>query len=262
MKLSLKSKLALSLSSIAAVLLISSIISVMEYSRMSRYVSGMIADDIKNISVAHKLSDEASTYNLAILAVIGDGTDAQMPDFDAMAFMQHCDSLRSAFSGDKELHLTDSVEYAYSAYMLTSLELPRVLTSDFIDSREWYFNRLQPRYNRLSSDIDALSDKMYLELVRHSVTFERGFYRSIIPGIVAVGVGLLLIGMLALFLAKYYTNPIYRMLNSLSAYRTMGKRYTCRFEGDDQLADLNEGIGEIAEENIQLRRRLLRKNES
>jgi len=258
--LSIQSKLTLSLSAIAAVLLISCIISVMEYSRMSSYVSDMIAEDIKNINVSQHLSEEANAYNLAILAAIGETSSKRLPDYDPGSFMARCDSLRSYFSADK-LPLADSVEYAFSAYMLTSLELGKVLRSDFIDSRAWYFERLQPRYNTLCADIDALSAEIYNDLKKNSATFERGFYRSIIPGIVAVGVGLLLIFMLLFFLLAYYVRPLNRIAVGLAAYKSMNKRYTLNFEGDDQLHDINEGIREITEENLQLRRRVLRRGD-
>ena len=45
-RLSLKMKMVLSLSAIAVVLVLSSIISILEYRRMSNYVSHMIAEDI------------------------------------------------------------------------------------------------------------------------------------------------------------------------------------------------------------------------
>lgn len=253
----LKTKLTLSLSAIAVVLLISSIISVMEYSRMSSYVSDMIADNINSINVARKLGDVTNQYNLDILAVIGDDDVSAQPDFDADAFMSYCDSLRATAFGSNVAPLADAVEYSYSAYMLASLELGDVLKSDFIDSRSWYFERLQPMFSRLRSDIDALSEEIYRELSLNSATFERGFYRSIIPGIVAVGVGLLLVVMLLFFLLFYYVNPIYKMLDGLTAYRSLGKKYNYTFEGDDQLAELNDGVKELANENLQLRKRLL-----
>ena len=253
----LKTKLTLSLSAIAVVLLISSIISVMEYSRMSSYVSDMIADNINSINVARKLADVTNKYNLDILAVIGDDNVSAQPEYDAEVFMSYCDSLRRSASGRDIVPLADAVEYSYSAYMLTALELGEVLKSDFIDSRTWYFERLQPRFSRLRSDIDALSEEIYRELSKNSATFERGFYRSIIPGIVAVGVGLLLVVMLLFFLMFYYVNPIYSMLDGLTAYRTVGKKYTCSFEGDDQLSELNDGVKELANENLQLRKRVL-----
>ena len=88
------------------------------------------------------------------------------------------------------------------------------------------------------------------------MTFDRGFYRSIIPGMVAVLVGLLLILMLLFFMLAYYVNPIYRMLRSLDDYRTCNRKYSYDFDGDDQLSELNDGISELAAENQQLRRRI------
>lgn len=257
LRLTMRSKLVLSLLSIAAILLVSSIISVMEYSSMSHYVSELIADDISSINVANKLADMSNTYNLDILEVIGDNVySGTLPEFDDEYFKSHCDSLRISSAANQASPLADSVMYSYAAYMLTSLELEDVLQSDFIDTRSWYFERLQPRYERLRSDIDKLSTLIYRDLEKNSATFDRGFYRSIIPGIVAVGVGLLLVLMLLFFILAYYVNPLYRMLAGLDAYRTSDKKYTVRFEGDDQLAELNEGISELAGENQQLRRRI------
>ncbi|MBQ6286929.1 MAG: MCP four helix bundle domain-containing protein [Bacteroidales bacterium] len=255
-KLSMRAKLTLSLSAIAITLLVSSIISIMEYSRMSDYVTNLMADNIKSINVAQKLSEVANRYNLGILKVIGDDSISTLPDFQQKEFMNHCDSLRKSLIPDKMMPLTDSVVYAYSAYMLTSLELNDVLLSDFIDTRTWYFERLQPQFNRLITYINTLEEAIYGDLKRNSETFQRGFYRSIIPGAVAVLVGLLLILMLLFFLLAYYVNPIYKMLSGLNNYRSYNKKYSYSFEGDDELVELNEGITELAGENQQLRKRV------
>ena len=255
-RLTLRGKLVLALSAIAAILLISSIISILEYKRMSTYVSSLIADNINNINVAQKMAEAANDYNLDILAVVGDDKLNKLPDFNREAFLARCDSLRGTLSAMSLQPLADSVVYSYSAYMLTSLELPDVLLSDFIDTRTWYFDRLQPRYNHLRDDIDAMSSAIYNDLKRNSATFDRGFYRSIIPGLVAVGVGLLLVLMLLFFMMVDYVNPLYKMLANLNNYRSFNKKYTYTFEGDDQLSELNEGITEITGENQQLRKRI------
>mgnify|MGYP007101934344 CR=1 FL=1 len=255
-KLSMRTKLTLSLLAIAVALLASSVISILEYSRMSHYVSDLMADNIKSVGVAQKLSEVSSQYNLGILAVIGDDAVSALPDFHQEEFMAHCDSLRKSLVSDKMLPLTDSVVYAYTAYMLTSMELSDVLQSDFIDTRTWYFERLQPQYKRLNAYIENLDDAIYAELKKNSETFQRGFYRSIIPGTVAVGVGLLLILMLLFFILVYYVNPLYKMLDGLYNYRSFNKKYTYSFEGDDQLSELNDGITELVGENQQLRKRV------
>ena len=255
-RLSLKAKTVLSLSAIAVVLIVTGIISFVEYRRMSNYVSDMIAEDINSINVAQKLAAVTDNYNLQILAVIGDDSLNSLPDFDQQGFVFYCDSLRSSFSGENVLPLTDSVLYSYSAYMLTSLELEQVIQSDFIDSRTWYFERLQPSFKRLSGDIDRLSQAMYDDLQANSEDFDRGFYRSMIPIVVAVLVGVLLVLLLMFFIISYYVNPLNKMLDELTDYRSMGRRYSLTFDGDDQLSELNEGITDLTEENRQYRRRI------
>ena len=255
-KLTMRMKLTLSLSAIAVTLLVSSVISIMEYYKMSNYVSDLIADNIRSVNVAQKLSEVTNKYNLDLLTVIGDDAVSTLPDFHQKEFMAHCDSLRNSLTSDKMVPLTDSVVYAYSAYMLTSLELNDVLLSDFIDTRAWYFDRLQPKFKRLNYYIDVLNGAIYDDLKKNSLTFQRGFYRSIIPGAVAVGVGLLLVLMLLFFLLVYYVNPIYRMLAGLNNYRSFNKKYSYSFEGDDQLAELNDGITELTGENQMLRKRV------
>lgn len=254
--LSMRAKLSLSLLSIAAILLISCIISYVEYSIMTNYVSGLVAEDINSINEARKLADMSNSYNLQMLAVIGDDTSASLPDFDDEYFLSHCELLRGSLASEDVRNQADSVMYSYSAYMLTSLEADNVLMSDFIDSRSWYFERLQPRFQRLQSDIDKLSNAIFADLKANSATFERGFYRSAIPGLVAVGVGILLVFMLLFFVNAYYVTPLNRMLDAMNSYRNNDKKYTYKFEGDDELLELNSGIADLASENQDLRRRI------
>jgi predicted PurR-regulated permease PerM len=263
-RLSLRMKMILSLSAIVVVLVLSSVISILEYRRMSNYVSDLIAEDINSINVAQQLANVTDNYNLQILTLIGDESVSSLPDFDQQEFVFYCDSLRSSFTGKKMLPLTDSVLYSYSAYMLTSLELENVIQSDFIDSRTWYFDRLQPSFHRLRGYIDDLSEAMYDDLQQNSEEFDQGFYRSIVPGIVAVGVGVMLVLLLMFFITSYYVSPLNKMLKGLDEYRSMGRRYNYTFEGDDQLSELNDGITELTEENRQYRRRIkqLKDNQS
>ena len=39
-------------------------------------------------------------------------------------------------------------------------------------------------------------------------------------------------------------------------YRTLGKRYGHTFDGDDQLANINAGLTELIEENLELKARV------
>ena len=255
-RLSIKMKLTLALSAIAVVLLMSCIISLLEYWRMSTYVSDMIADDIRNIHVTQQLVNAVDSYNLELLAVIGDDNLSSLPDFDRNAFVSYCDSLRESFGAGHTVPLADSVIYAYSAYMLASLELEEVLESDFINTRDWYFERLQPLFGRMRGYLDRLGANMYEDLEQNSRDFDSGFSRSIIPGIVAVATGILLVFLLLFFILVYYVKPLYGILHHLKEYLSYRQRYTFSFDGNDQLTEVNNAITDLTEENRQLRRRI------
>lgn len=254
-RLSLRIKMILSILAIAVVLLMSSVISVLEYRHMSNYVSGMIEDDMTDLHNTQRLVDAVDQYNLQLLAVIGDDNVSALPDFDREGFLAHCDSLRMSVSSSTA-PLADSVLYAYSAYMLASMELEEVLESSFINTRDWYFNRLQPLFGRMRGYLDRLSETIHADLRRNSENFDSGFYRSIIPSAVALAVGIILLFLLMFFILAYYVDPIYNMLNSLKEYLGYRRRYTYTFDGNDQLADLNQAVTDLTEENRTLRKRM------
>ena len=110
--------------------------------------------------------------------------------------------------------------------------------------------------------MNVLNEAIYNDLLSNSADFDAGFYRSIIPGVVSVGAGLLLIMLLLFFTLVNYVRPIYRMTEGINAYRSSGRRYNFVFDGDDQLAEINSGVTEIIEENIELKTRIkaLREN--
>ena len=260
-RMSMSAKLTLSLGAIAVILLLSSIISIMEYRRMSDYVSNLIASNINCINIAQKLANESDSYNLQLLSIVGEKDPALIPEIDCNAFLREYDSLKVTLDSREAVARADSVIYSYSAYMLTSMEFEKVIMNDFIDNRDWYFKRLQPKYQRLRSDIEKLNDIIYIQLKENSQTFQDGFYRSIIPGVVAIGAGLLLVLLLLMYILIYYIRPLKKMLNGIDDYQKTGRKYGCEFDGDDELVSLNNAVTELAEENSELKRRLAKLRE-
>jgi hypothetical protein len=255
-------KVLYSLGSLAAILLLSGVISIIEYRRMSDYVSELIAANIKSINLAQKLSDITEEYNHQMLSVVVQNDISLMPEFDLDYFMAQSDSLKNSFTSQNALPMVDSVEVSFDAFMKTSLKFDEVFLADNVDTGEWFFGTLQPRYNKFRSEMNILNEAIYNDLLSNSADFDAGFYRSIIPGVVSVGAGLLLIMLLLFFTLVNYVRPIYRMTEGINAYRSSGRRYNFVFDGDDQLAEINSGVIEIIEENVELKTRIkaLREN--
>jgi hypothetical protein len=255
-KPSLKRKIVLALGSIAATLLLSSVISILEYRRMSDYVSELIASNIKSINLSQSLADLTQEYNHQMIAVVVQNDISIMPDFNMDVFTALSDSLRSSLTSDSILPLVDSLEVSFNDFISTSMRFDEVFLADNVNTGEWFFGTLQPCYNRFRHDIAFLNAQIHDELHDNSKDFDDGFYRSIMPGIVAVGAGLILVMLLLYFIMSYYIKPIYRISEGVVDYRTAGRRHTYTFDGDDQLAEINNGVTELIDENIELKKRV------
>lgn len=253
---SMKRKLFFSLGSLAMILLLSSVISIVEYRRMSDYVSDLIASNIMSINLSQKLADLTQEYNDQMLAVVVQNDISLMPDFNLDYFNAQSDSLRSSFTSSRMLPKVDSVVASFDAFMKTSLNFDEVFLADSVNTGEWFFGSLQPRYTKLRMDLISLNEVIHEELRNNSADFDAGFYRSIIPGVVATGAGLLLIILLFYFILIYYVKPIYRMSDGIDSFRLTGRRHVYEFDGDDQLANINAGLTEVMDENIEFKRRV------
>lgn len=255
-KPSLRKRVFFSLGSLAVILLVSGLITILEYRRMSDYVSELIASNIHSINLSQKLSDLTQEYNHQMLAVVVQNDISKMPEFDIDSFSAQADSLRSTFTSQQGLPMLDSVVTSFDAFVKTSLMFDEVFLADTVNTGEWFFGSLQPKYNDLIHDLGALSEVIHGELKENSENFDEGFYRSIMPGVVSVGAGIMLIFLLFYFAMSNYVNPICRMSDGIDQYRLTGHRYSGSFEGDDQLANINSGITELMEENVELKKRI------
>ena len=254
--LSIRTKLRLSIGLIALVMVVACAITMVMYSRMSNYVSSLIAGDIECINIARSLSNDCNEYHLKVLNVVGDDDiSAEIPVADhAVTFRSRIEDLKSRVRSERIAPLADSVLMAWDSYMVKTRELSNVLLSDFIDTRDWFFGSLQPEYEKLSQCLDDMSDDIFAGLRRSSATFDRGYYRSVVPGFVAIAVGILLLFWLLYFIIAYYVKPLNKMLKSLNEFNDSHKHYTCEFDGDDQLSELNSAIRDLTEENNHMRR--------
>lgn len=252
----MRRKLFFSLGSLAAILLLSGVISILEYRRMSDYVSDLIAANIKSITLSQRLADITEEYNHQMLAVVVQNDISIMPDFNLNDFNALADSLKNSFTSMTALPMVDTVSTSFNDFMKTSMRFDEVFLADNVHTGEWFFGTLQPCYNKFRQDMGVLNDMIHMDLRRNSADFDAGFYRSIIPGVVSVGAGLILIILLFYFIMVYYVNPIYKVSEGIDNYRLSGRRHVYDFDGDDQLANINSGVTELIEENIDLKRRI------
>ena len=253
---SLRRKVYLSLGALAMMLLLSGVLSILEYRRVSTYVSDLITSNINSIVLSQRLSDLTQEHNHQMLSVVVLNDITLMPEFNDLPFISVADSLRTTFTSHKAQPMLDTVVVSFNDFVKTSQKFDTVFLADTVDTGSWFFGTLQPKYNSLIQDLSKLNELIHEDLKANSVNFDAGFYRSIIPGAVSVAAGLLLICLLLYFTLANYVRPIYRISEGIDNYRQSSRRHTYTMDGDDQLANINEGVAELIEENLQLKHRL------
>ncbi len=252
---SMKFKLIVSLSFIAAILLLSHFISILEYRRMSDTLTNNIAADTESLNAAHDLAFLADDHNMQILNAVN-LSEVAIDTLSRNKVIGYYKILFANSTTEEALDASRKLIASYEIYRETSNNYNAIVSRRDTLYHFWYYENIKPLYDTMRDDMEVLKSVINQNLTYNSENFEAGFYRSIIPGLVADIVGLILIALLAYFIIVYYANPIYKMLNHLQSYRTAGKKYTYEFDGDDQLAELNSSISEITEENSILKRRI------
>lgn len=256
-KVGIKRKVFLGCVVLALVLFFSSLISIFEFSRMNNYVSNLITDNIKSINTARELLTATEDYNQKLM--YGVGGSESVGDVSVIKdnnFISSFNDLRKTFITVEERACADSVIYAYTAYMQIVREAEDVWLNDDDVRKDWYFNRLQPVYWRLRDYIRELTKVSQDALIANSQSLHTGFYRSIMPALVSVILGIILVLLFNYFMNYYLINPILKITKGIKDYRQFDKSYDVDLDTDDELADLNHSVKDVVDLNQSLKRRL------
>ena len=205
--MAIKKKISLGFVVIGTILLVSSAISIYEFVRMRNTVSNLINDNIAAINTTSTLMDVTDEYNFKLLEALGDESALLIPrDKNDNRFNNYLAELRENFTTKREREYADSVLFAYTTYIIVMNDAPKVWQGDYAGRRNWYFNKLHPVYVKLRGFLQKLTQTSQEALAENSLTMTDSFYRSIMPGVVAVMVGLVLVLLFNYFINYYFVN--------------------------------------------------------
>lgn len=251
----IKSKVRRACFILALILLFSSLISIFEFSRMSNYVSDVITDNITSINYSRKLLATADDYNLGLL--YGITRDGDMTFIYNDEFISSFADLKQTYVTKRERAAVDSVLYAYAAYMQVVSEAPAIWSDEDHSLRaEWFFNRQQPVYDKLSNYIKDLTNVSQDALIRNSQSLQDSFYRSIMPGLISVIFGVLMVILFNYYLNHYLLNPLLKVTKGIRNNRQFNRDYDVKIETDDEIKELNDAVRDIIDSNQSYKRQL------
>lgn len=252
----IRRKISLGFVIIATILLFSGLISVYEFISMRRSISSLISDNIASINTSTLLLEVTDEYNYAFLKNIGNDTLLNIPDLSQdTRFASYLAGVKDKYTTVEERNMADSVLLAYTAYVHSAKNVRVVWQSDYQNRRTWYFCKLYPIYMTLRGYIQKLTHISQKALSENSQNLSESFYRSIMPGVVAVSIGLILVLLFNYFVNFYFISPVLKMIEGIKNYLSYKKSYNVSIDSDDELAELNNNVKEIIDANKALLRK-------
>lgn len=238
---------------IGIVLLLSGVIAIYEFVRMRNTVHTLVADNIKSINTSNLLLEITDEYNFSLLRSMGEAGSAVIPDIDKdTRFTDYLEHAMDKYTDVREQNMADSVVYAYTAYIHVMKEAPMVWQGNYQDRRSWYFDRMYPVYMKLRGYIQDLIALSQTALTENSYNLSDSFYRSLMPCVVSVGVGIVLVLLFVYFINFYFINPILRITKGISNYMLYKKSYNVVLENNDELQELNQNVADLVDVNKKL----------
>ena len=243
---------------LGVVLLLSGVIAIYEFVNMRNRVSQAVTDDVttfNTVSLLLKFTDEC---NFALLKSMGDTGAAAIPDINQdTRFTDYIEVAKNKYTDPSEINMADSVVFAYTAYIHVMKEAQLVWKGEYQSKRAWYFNRLYPVYMKLRGYIQQLMQLSQEALAENSKDLSHSFYRSLMPCVVAVGVGIVLVLLFNYFINYYFIRPLLSITKGIANYVMYRKSYTVHLESDDEIQDLNQNIAELIDINKKLSKQAL-----
>ncbi len=252
----LKRKISLGFVIVGFILLLSSLIAVFEFVTMKRSIEKLVKDDIAAINTSRLMMEVTDEFNYALLETMGDSSYTDMSQFPNIReddrFINYVDNIRDNFTTERERLMADSVRYAYVAYANILEESRDLWNLEYYEKRQWYFQRLYPVYTQLRGYIKDLNSASQDALRENTEALSEGFYRSLMPCVVAVGIGIILLFLFNYFLNYYFFNPIVKINRGMKTYKNSRKVYDYSFSTGDEMEDLNENVKDLLREHKHL----------
>ncbi|MDR2885997.1 MAG: hypothetical protein LBU95_04375, partial [Rikenellaceae bacterium] len=112
-------------------------------------------------------------------------------------------------------------------------------------TREWFNDSFQENYFRLNSEIKDYMISAQESLRDRSSHLGDTAYRAIMPGILALAVGIVILLIFLFLTDQYLTKPVTAINRALRGYLTNRIPFQVKMEGKDEVFQIKEGIEDL-----------------
>lgn len=240
----IKTKILAGFIIIGSMLFLSGAIAIYELKTLGNSIHNLLNDNLRSIEISRVMLSASSKMDHGLLmAITGDKLKGERLVKDGEALYQN--SFQQAMQNitvKGEAKIVENVKKSHLTYM--SL-VDSVFNSPILKDVNWYYREFVPAEEALNKSIEDLITVNQTALYKSSRLMEEGTYRAFVPGLIAIGTGIIFVILFNYFINIYFVNPILRITLGVENYVKHFMPFKVKVETDDEISHLKKAIDKL-----------------
>lgn len=241
-KSGIQRKIALGILLIASLFTLSGIMSVFELRKIGDHISGELMQHVQSIDAAKQMLDKMHDYEILVMNQVSGKVAAHPSDYIALdsAFALYYVQVHH-LSSTRELKTElDSIHSIFLRLQTVRSGMP---VSTSLDKRVyWYLNDFYPVYSKMLTRTRNLILDNQKQLTQKAGDLETGYYRLVMPGMIATAVSIFMLLMLGLFIHVYFVKPLLTINKGIQAFVNYKSPFQVNVVTRDEMKQLKDSV--------------------
>jgi HAMP domain-containing protein len=237
----IRSKIMYGFLTLAVMLLLAGIISIIEFRSMGQSVEKLLDENYSSIALSQQMTESLQKCNNGlILIIIGKGEEGKNN-------VNLADSLFTKTLASAKLHINlpgeDSILNSIDSLYLFYRNLLLVNHDATIEGKlDWYLAIVNKPFISLNQKLETLREMNSNSIYKTTSTLKNKAKRAVMPGMVAIITALVFSIIFNYFINYYFVSPIINISKGVNDYSAYGVPLKVNIETNDELLDLKNSV--------------------
>ena len=231
---------------LGSLLFFSGMISFFELAKLSRSTRTIMDGSIQDVELSKRMLDAVQEQNTALLQIVSHADSAGRAD---TLLMEGRRSFEEAFRDALRIHENTGKLTGVSLAKDNYDQIVNQIYADTVDIANigWFTNVYKTSYYDLTlANKNFMIDTQYA-IDRNTDRIRENAYRALMPGIITLGVAIILIIVFFALIDLYYIKPVLKITQGLRNYLVSKIPFNVRVEGHDEIAELRDLVEEMVD---------------
>ncbi|MCB8963897.1 MAG: hypothetical protein H6536_02505 [Bacteroidales bacterium] len=225
---------------LAALLVISGLISIYELTKLGNSVNRLINDNYRSIDYSKQMAMSLEKQKKSLIMAINGDTAKALILFNSSK-VEFNENIRNATNN---LTIPGEINYVDSIAIIFSIYIP--IAEEFIKNPQHnisiYLNDIQPKIWAIQDKVTDLLTINQQSLLQTATVLEKSPYRTILPGLIVVITSIVFSIIFNYMISYYMVNPVIKITKSINDFVKYKKPFEVSIETKDEMHDLKESV--------------------